>query len=142
MALDNAGRLGVADRVRFLQGDLLTPLLTPHAQPDPLFTGDPLNPFVFGSDPFDPLTSPANAAFDIPAFDVIASNPPLAVGLDDAPSLAPEVRDHEPCLLALYAGADGLDIYRSSYPCRPSNSFATRWASGSRDRLRPARRAH
>lgn len=139
VANDNAGRLGVADRIRFLQGDLLTPLLTPHAQPDPLFTGgDPLSPLVFVSDPFDPLTSAASAAFDIPTFDVIASNPPY-VALDDARTLSPEVRDYEPPL-ALYAGADGLEIYRRLIPqalelLRPGGLLALEIGFGQRDAL-------
>jgi release factor glutamine methyltransferase len=114
VASNNADRLGLASRIRFLEGDLLTPLLTPAAPRDPLFTGDSLNPLLAGSDPFDPLLrAPASNPFTAPAFDVIASNPPY-VALDDA-TLAPEVRDHEPPL-ALYAGTDGLDIYRRLIP--------------------------
>lgn len=41
-------------------------------------------------------------------FDLIVSNPPY-VPAGDAPSLAPEVRQHEP-LVALVGGADGLSI--------------------------------
>ena len=43
-------------------------------------------------------------------FDVVVSNPPY-VSLADRDSLAVEVRDHEPAV-ALFAGDDGLDIYR------------------------------
>jgi release factor glutamine methyltransferase len=137
VAADNAGRLGLAGRIRFLHGDLLTPLLTPHGAPDPLFTGDPLNPLVAGSDPFDPLTARANPAFDIPTFDVVASNPPY-VALGDG-TLAPEVRDHEPPL-ALYAGTDGLDIYRRLIPqalefLRPGGLLALEIGYGQRDAL-------
>src|SRR5215469_5723560 len=115
VARDNAGRLGLAERVRFLQGDLLTPLLAPHTPRDPLFISDPLSPLVAGLDPFDPVVSGfLNPAFSIPVFDVIASNPPY-VALDDAPTLAAEVRDHEPPV-ALYAGSSGLDIYRRLIP--------------------------
>jgi len=44
-------------------------------------------------------------------FDLILSNPPY-VARKDSPSLATEVRDHEPAL-ALFAGDDGLALYPS-----------------------------
>jgi release factor glutamine methyltransferase len=47
-------------------------------------------------------------------FDLILSNPPY-VPEGDRPSLSVEVRDHEPSL-ALFAGRDGLDIYRRLIP--------------------------
>jgi release factor glutamine methyltransferase len=47
-------------------------------------------------------------------FDIIVSNPPY-VRTTDRDSLSVEVRDHEPAL-ALFAGADGLDIYRRLIP--------------------------
>lgn len=43
-------------------------------------------------------------------FDVIASNPPY-IALEEIPSLAPEIREHEP-RLALEAGDDGLALLR------------------------------
>ncbi len=137
VARDNAGRLGVDSRIRFLQGDLLSPLLKPHAARDPLFTGDSLNPLVAGSDPFEGMTTPASSAFDIPSFDVIASNPPY-VALGDA-TLAPEVRDHEPSL-ALHAGSSGLDIYHRLIPqafdlLRPGGLLALEIGYGQRDAL-------
>lgn len=46
--------------------------------------------------------------------DAIVSNPPY-VPIDDASTLHPQVRDHEPSL-ALYAGADGLEVYRRLIP--------------------------
>jgi release factor glutamine methyltransferase len=102
VARDNAVRLNLASRIRFLEGDLLTPV-----------TGDP-------------------------PFDVIASNPPY-VALDDAPTLAPEVRDHEPPL-ALYAGPTGLDIYRRLIPqawdlLRSGGLLALEIGYGQRDAL-------
>lgn len=48
------------------------------------------------------------------AFDLIVSNPPY-VPATDRDSLSVEVRDHEPSL-ALFAGNDGLDIYRRLIP--------------------------
>lgn len=47
-------------------------------------------------------------------FDLIVSNPPY-VPSTDCESLAVEVREHEPHL-ALFAGGDGLDVYRRLIP--------------------------
>ena len=47
-------------------------------------------------------------------FDLIVSNPPY-VASTDRETLAVEVRDHEPAL-ALFAGDEGLDIYRRLIP--------------------------
>jgi release factor glutamine methyltransferase len=138
VARANAEHHKVAGRIRFLQGDLLTPLLAPHPARDPLYTGDPLSPLVFGSDPFNPLGAGTRNPFDTPTFDIIASNPPY-VALDDAGTLAPEVRDHEPPL-ALYAGPGGLDIYRRLIPqafdlLRPGGLLALEIGFGQRDAL-------
>ncbi len=48
------------------------------------------------------------------SFEIIASNPPY-VPETDRPSLAVEVRDYEPAV-ALFAGEDGLAIYRRLVP--------------------------
>jgi release factor glutamine methyltransferase len=77
LARKNAERNAVADRIRFLEGDLLSP--------------------VAGE-----------------SFDLIVSNPPY-VPSTDRNTLSVEVRDHEPAL-ALFAGADGLDIYSRLIP--------------------------
>jgi len=47
-------------------------------------------------------------------FEIVVSNPPY-VPTTDRETLAVEVRDHEPAL-ALFAGDDGLDIYRRIIP--------------------------
>jgi release factor glutamine methyltransferase len=77
IAHENAKRNGVAERVRFLHGDLLAPV-----------SGE--------------------------RFDVVASNPPY-VSSNDRASLDVEVRDYEP-ETALFAGPDGLAIYRRLIP--------------------------
>jgi release factor glutamine methyltransferase len=77
VARRNAERHGVAERVKFVEGDLL-----------------------------DPVASRQ--------FDLIVSNPPY-VPHTDRDSLSVEVRDFEPAL-ALFAGADGLAIYRRLVP--------------------------
>lgn len=51
------------------------------------------------------------------AFDLVVSNPPY-IATGDLAGLQPEVREHEP-RLALAAGADGLDAYRSLAPVLP-----------------------
>jgi release factor glutamine methyltransferase len=77
LAARNAERLGFANRIRFLQSDLL-------------------------------------AAIAHERFDIVVSNPPY-VPATDRDSLSVEVREHEPAL-ALFAGDDGLDIYRRLIP--------------------------
>ena len=47
-------------------------------------------------------------------FDLVVANPPY-IALTDAPTLAREVRDHEPAT-ALFAGPDGTAIYRRLIP--------------------------
>ncbi|MGO8757393.1 MAG: peptide chain release factor N(5)-glutamine methyltransferase [Terracidiphilus sp.] len=73
----NAARNCVADRVRFLEGDLLEPL-----------AGE--------------------------QFEIVVANPPY-VAESDRNSLAVEVREYEPAQ-ALFAGADGLAVYRRLIP--------------------------
>ncbi len=77
VARENAKRNGVAERVRFLEGDLLAP--------------------VAGEQ-----------------FDLVVSNPPY-VPEGDRDTLSVEVRDYEPAQ-ALFAGSDGLAIYRRLIP--------------------------
>jgi release factor glutamine methyltransferase len=55
----------------------------------------------------------ALASGDTP-YDAIVSNPPYVPATDRA-GLHPQVRDHEPAA-ALFAGPDGLDIYRRLIP--------------------------
>ena len=77
IAQENAERNGVANHIRFLEGDLLAPVAEER-------------------------------------FEIIVSNPPY-VSASDRASLAVEVRDYEPAL-ALFAGADGLEVFRRLIP--------------------------
>jgi release factor glutamine methyltransferase len=79
----NAVRHGVGERIRFVQGDLLER------------SGD------------ERTTSGETAA--PPLFDLVASNPPY-LGRRDAPTLAREVREHEPAD-ALFGGEEGYELY-------------------------------
>jgi release factor glutamine methyltransferase len=80
----NAVRHGVAERIQFVQCDLLRPLA--------------------GCTTAEPASEPRLGRFDL-----IVSNPPYVGRREDA-QLAREVRDHEPSA-ALYAGERGLDLY-------------------------------
>jgi release factor glutamine methyltransferase len=78
------------------------------------------------------------AVADEPPFDAIVSNPPY-IPLSDAPSLHPEVRDHEPSQ-ALFAGPDGLDLYARLVPqaqalLKPNGLLALEFGFGQRDSL-------
>jgi release factor glutamine methyltransferase len=77
VARQNAVINGVADRIRFLSGDVLGPVAEER-------------------------------------FEIVVSNPPYVPSVDRV-SLAVEVRDYEPAL-ALFAGEDGLDVYRRLIP--------------------------
>jgi release factor glutamine methyltransferase len=52
------------------------------------------------------------SAFADGSFDLVVSNPPY---IPESESLPREVREHEP-LVALFGGADGLDVYRRLIP--------------------------
>jgi len=86
VAAANAATHGVEGRIQLLHSDLLTALES---------------------------ESPATQG-EAHSFDAIVSNPPY-VPESDGPGLHPQVRDHEPAT-ALFAGADGLEIYRRLIP--------------------------
>ncbi|MES2394266.1 MAG: peptide chain release factor N(5)-glutamine methyltransferase [Acidobacteriota bacterium] len=72
-------------------------------------------------------------------FDIIVSNPPY-VPLTDASTMQAEVVDHEPHT-ALFAGDDGLDLYRRLIPAahaalRPEGLLAMEFGFGQREALR------
>ncbi|MBE3583218.1 MAG: peptide chain release factor N(5)-glutamine methyltransferase [Limnochordaceae bacterium] len=90
LTAENALRLGVGERVRVVQGDLLSPLLP---------AGDP---------------PPASSLSGISSIDLVVCNPPY-VPLPDWDELAPEIRHWEP-KMAVAAGGDGLAVYRLLLP--------------------------
>jgi release factor glutamine methyltransferase len=92
IARRNAARHGVAERVHFLQHDLLTG----HAQTDP--SGVVARHAMAASTQNRPL------------FDLIVSNPPY-IARNEAEQLQREVRDHEPHA-ALFGGPTGTEIYQ------------------------------
>jgi release factor glutamine methyltransferase len=66
------------------------------------------------SDLFSALSQNEGYAGSSQGFDAIVSNPPYVSEYDRA-ALHPQVRDHEPSA-ALFAGPDGLDVYRRLIP--------------------------
>jgi release factor glutamine methyltransferase len=71
-------------------------------------------------------------------FDAILSNPPY-VATAERETLHPQVRDHEPGT-ALFAGADGLEIYRRLIPqahaaLKPSGLLALEIGQGQHDEI-------
>ncbi|HEY6412266.1 MAG TPA: peptide chain release factor N(5)-glutamine methyltransferase [Edaphobacter sp.] len=102
IAQENAETHNVANRITFLQSDILASL-------------------------------PPNELFD-----AIVSNPPY-IPEADHPTLHPEVRDHEPHT-ALFAGTEGLDIYRRLIPqvhalLKPNGLIALEIGHGQRESL-------
>jgi len=81
VARRNATRHALAERINFVQADLLAPLLRSALTTSPL----------------------------PPPFDLIVSNPPY-VGYNESAQLQREVRDHEP-REALFGGPTGVEIY-------------------------------
>jgi release factor glutamine methyltransferase len=92
VARRNARRHGVADRIHFVQCDLLTGL----AYTDPPGAGAR-------------HAVPASSARES-QFDLIVSNPPY-IARDEADQLQREVRDHEPHA-ALFGGPTGVEMYQ------------------------------
>jgi release factor glutamine methyltransferase len=88
LARANAFRHNLTPRIRFLESDLLSALA--------------------------PASSDSAALSPTETFEIIVSNPPY-VPTSDRATLHPQVRDHEPAS-ALFAGPDGLDLYRRLIP--------------------------
>jgi len=106
LAAANAARYHLTPRIHFLLSDLLARV--PHSsRSDGWGSEIPRVPHSSRSDEW-------GSENDIIQFDVIVSNPPY-VPTSDRPTLHPQVRDHEPAT-ALYAGPDGLEVYRRLIP--------------------------
>ena len=95
MAMENAMRNGVVERIEFLQGDGFAALQN---------VGQ-----ASGLSPSETKKSETGAT-PVLRFDLIISNPPYIPSAEIA-TLQPEVRDFDPHA-ALDGGADGLDFYR------------------------------
>jgi release factor glutamine methyltransferase len=109
IACRNASRLGVSDRIRFLQSDLLdafqsSPVGAQHAAPQ-LGANSPAS---------IPSVESRVTDHESRLFDLIVCNPPY-IGRRDAESLPREVRDHEPPA-ALFAGEEGYELYGALIP--------------------------
>ncbi len=105
VARENAERNVVSGRISFLVGDLLAPLMdsaqeTKNSVPHPFRVW---------------CEKGGRASLStMDCFEIVVSNPPY-VPASDRDQLSVEVREYEPAL-ALYAGEDGLDIYRRLIP--------------------------
>ncbi len=110
VALRNANRHCVSDRIHFLECNLLDGFKSPRGANIPVS--------VVGAQHAAPLLG--NAAPNTESasritehgsrsFDLIASNPPY-IGRREAATLMREVRDHEP-EIALYGGKEGYEFY-------------------------------
>jgi release factor glutamine methyltransferase len=103
VAATNAAHHNLAERIHFVESDLLDAL------------------------------APGEAVFD-----AIVSNPPY-ISTADHGALHPQVRDYEPAA-ALFAGVDGLDIYRRLMPqaraaLKPGGLLALEIGHGQRDAI-------
>jgi release factor glutamine methyltransferase len=117
IASSNAARHHLSSRIRFVEADLL----------------DFSNLFILSEGAAAEVEGPAPP---LSAFDAIVSNPPYVPAADRA-TLHPQVRDFEPAA-ALFAGPDGLEIYRRLIPqaraaLKPGGLLALEIGHGQRD---------
>jgi release factor glutamine methyltransferase len=100
VAQRNAARHSAADRIHFIESNLLEKVSTVGARYIVALRSQGANPEVHES----PVTSRQS-----PLLDLIVSNPPY-IGRREKETLEREVRDHEP-ELALYGGEEGYEFY-------------------------------
>jgi release factor glutamine methyltransferase len=105
VAKRNAERNAVANRIDFREANLLLPVESQQAAPEPgkIQSSAPI-PVLEAR-----LNSPLATRHSPLSFDLIASNPPY-IGRREAESLPREVRDHEPHA-ALFGGEEGYELY-------------------------------
>ena len=115
VAQRNATRHGFANRITFIRSNLLDEtnqairhnvVGAQHAAPQLGTIANIEPPHPTSHDPINqsPITSQQS-----PQFHLIASNPPY-IGRRETPTLAREVRDHEPHV-ALFGGEEGYELY-------------------------------
>jgi release factor glutamine methyltransferase len=100
VAQRNATRLHFADRIHFLESNLLGGLPTAESPLAASLRGNQRKPEAHGS----PVADHQSLLFDL-----IVSNPPY-IGRREAATLACEVHDHEPAI-ALFGGEEGYEFY-------------------------------
>lgn len=99
VARRNAARLGVSERIQFVETSFLegVPLEARYSAPLELRR------------PHKTEREPPAISHETPFFDLVVSNPPY-IGRRESASLMREVRDHEP-EMALYGGEEGYELY-------------------------------
>ena len=104
----NATRLGFSERITFVESDLLAAISVTGAQHAAPLRGkeSAMQPIQKLRSSYDELSVTIHQAL---LFDLIASNPPY-IARREAPTLAVEVRDHEPAV-ALFGGDEGYELY-------------------------------
>jgi release factor glutamine methyltransferase len=111
VAARNAARHNLADRIEFVEANVLQAIRANlvGAQQAALQPGktETTKPSAAASN--NPIGQPPTTSHQPPLFDLIASNPPY-IGRREAPTLAREVRDHEPHA-ALFGGEEGYELY-------------------------------
>jgi release factor glutamine methyltransferase len=110
VAQRNAMQQAVADRIRFLECNLLDGFLSSAAaSAEASVVGAPYIEPLRGTTVPNAEHGSRTAEHGARSFDLIASNPPY-IGRREAATLMREVRDHEP-EIALYGGEEGYELY-------------------------------
>ena len=114
IARENAARHRLSDRIDFLESDLLDSLTEERETQEAALTR------AARREQYEVPREAHRERYEVSRaarrerYEVLVSNPPY-VPASDRQTLHPQVRDHEPSA-ALFAGADGLAIYRRLIP--------------------------